>query len=58
MRRTHHTTDTETGDQHRHLLDRLVGDASAVDDYYTARQQAGADRDDLSAGTAPARTWP
>jgi hypothetical protein len=36
VRRTHGTTDTDTGDQHRALLDRLVGDASAVDDYYTA----------------------
>ena len=54
MRRTHHSTDA--GEQSRDLLDRLVGDPSAVDEYYTARQQSrGVDRD-LTARTQLPRT--
>jgi hypothetical protein len=56
MRRTHHSTETGSGDQHRSLLDRLVGDPSAVDEYYAAWQQSrGVDRD-LTAGTQLPRT--
>lgn len=41
MRHIHHGTGTDARDQRRSLLDRLVGDPSAVDEYYTARQQSG-----------------
>ena len=54
MKRTHHSTDA--GEQSKGLLDRLVGDPSAVDEYYAARQQSrGVDRD-LTAGTPLPRT--
>ena len=54
MRRTHHSINA--GEQSRGLLDRLVGDPSAVDEYYAARQQSrGVDRD-LTAGTQLPRT--
>jgi hypothetical protein len=54
MRRTHHSTDA--GEQCRGLLDWLVGDPSAVDEYYAARQQSGGVDRDLTAGTQLPRT--
>jgi hypothetical protein len=54
MRRSHHSTDA--GEQCRGLLDRLVGDPSAVDEYCAARQQRGGVNRDLSVGTPLPRT--
>lgn len=54
MRHTHHSTDT--GEQSNDLLDRLVGDPSAVDDYYTARHHSPSIDRDPTAGTQLPRT--
>jgi hypothetical protein len=58
MRHTYRTADTDAEDQHKILLDQLVGDPSAVDDYYTARQHSSGGHTSSSAGTQmPVRAW-
>jgi len=56
MKPTDYSADTGTGDQHRSLLDQLVGDPGAVDEYYAARQQSGSVDRDASTDT-PRWAW-